>query len=405
MGEDQDGYSEGPTEGTQPFEEREDTGQVGESTESSLRMWPKPPDVGGSINEVGDVDDTENVDEEEEEGEDYDDDDDDDVVVEGEEENVVEGESEGEKEGDADEEIEEEIEEEQEPSEESMDNKREPMAAPVAGSGYSSSPRDNRPVEVREIHRETNREVFDTAEIQKKNITEMNPEKRINNPNYLNWIKGTLALMHMCDVVRNYAYHIFDKFLDTISDRSHYNCGSNYKFLAYHAKWDSSQWKFTTTYQCVCHTLFQEILRLHSLDDKRIGFTNCKAKTVGGPWGLAKFFMPESRHCADIETPGETEPISVLKMIQNCRLFDHIAPENIKIIIESRNAMMNSPLNNINDADLEKYIDAMVDFLKDAMNSQIKSDIRQQLDKAQKEIRELRYANMRVCFEKMQRER
>jgi glycine cleavage system protein P-like pyridoxal-binding family len=58
-------------------------------------------------------------------------------------------------------------------------------------------------------------------------------------------------------------------------------------------------------------------------------------------------------------------------------------------IIESRNAMMHSPLNNVNDADLKKYIDAMVDFLKDALKSQIKDNIRQQLNKAQEEIRQV----------------
>ncbi|XP_060563947.1 uncharacterized protein LOC132723290 [Ruditapes philippinarum] len=224
----------------------------------------------------------------------------------------------------------------------------------------------------------------------------MNPEDRINNPQYLNWIKGTLALMHLCDVVRNYTYHIFDKFLDTISNRRHYNNGSNYKFLADNTKWDSSKWRYTTIYQCVCQSLFREILRLHFFGDKRIGFTNCKDKYVGGPWGLAKFFMPVSKYCADIETPGETEPTIVLKMIQNCRLFDNIAHANIDIIIESRNAMMHSPLNNVNDADLKKYIDAMVDFLRDALKSQIKDNIRQQLNKAQEEIRQLRYADMRV---------
>jgi hypothetical protein len=165
-----------------------------------------------------------------------------------------------------------------------------------------------------------------------KNITEMNPEERINNPKYLNWIKGTLALMHLCDVVRNYAYHIFDKFLDTISDRPHYDNGSNYKYLASHTEWDSGQWKYTSSYQCVCQSLFKEILRLHFFGDKRLGFTNCKDKYVGGPWGLAKFFMPVDKYCADIERPEETEPTIVLKMIQNCRLFDHIAHANIEIV-------------------------------------------------------------------------
>jgi hypothetical protein len=42
--------------------------------------------------------------------------------------------------------------------------------------------------------------------------------------------------------------------------------------------------------------------------------------------------MPVSKYCADIETPGETEPTIVLKMIQNCRLFDNIAHANIDIV-------------------------------------------------------------------------
>ncbi|XP_052817112.1 enhancer of mRNA-decapping protein 4-like [Mya arenaria] len=166
--------------GTQPFDGFQDGSQLGESGESSIRAWPKPPKMskgesdpalqagqGDSHISLDEGDDNEaDEDEEEEENEDNDEDDGDDggeddadVVVEEEE---TEGEAQEEEE-----EIVEEIEEEQEPSDESLDSKRGPMPAPVAGAGFSQSPREPRPVEVREIHKETVREVLDTKEMKK----------------------------------------------------------------------------------------------------------------------------------------------------------------------------------------------------------------------------------------------
>ncbi|WAR11787.1 EDC4-like protein [Mya arenaria] len=160
--------------------DEEDGSQLGESGESSIRAWPKPPKMskgesdpalqagqGDSHISLDEGDDNEaDEDEEEEENEDNDEDDGDDggeddadVVVEEEE---TEGEAQEEEE-----EIVEEIEEEQEPSDESLDSKRGPMPAPVAGAGFSQSPREPRPVEVREIHKETVREVLDTKEMKK----------------------------------------------------------------------------------------------------------------------------------------------------------------------------------------------------------------------------------------------
>jgi len=50
----------------------------------------------------------------------------------------------------------------------SLENKRGPMVAPVAGPGFKQAPRaEARTVEVREIHKETVREVFDQKELNK----------------------------------------------------------------------------------------------------------------------------------------------------------------------------------------------------------------------------------------------
>ncbi|KAL4234139.1 enhancer of mRNA decapping 4 [Mactra antiquata] len=169
---------------TQPFEEQQGGDQVVDSTESSIRAWPKPPDVNGAGDSIEKLQEStennDNGDDDDDDGDDDDDDNDDDDVVVEEEENVcnddddddVKRDDDGDNDDDDDEVIEEEIEEEeqdeeQDPSVESLENKREPMVAPVAGSSYNVSPRDKRPVEVREIHRETVREVFDKQELQK----------------------------------------------------------------------------------------------------------------------------------------------------------------------------------------------------------------------------------------------
>ncbi|KAH3855139.1 hypothetical protein DPMN_097700 [Dreissena polymorpha] len=161
--------------GTQPFEGREDGSNVGESTESSLRAWPKPPQVSNPALDENSMESGRNqmsnddVDENEDIGGDDDniDDDNDDDDETNDEDIVVEEEEVDEEKVEEEEEIVEEIEEEQEPSNECLEDKRGPMVAPVAGAGFSASPREQRPVEIREIHKETVREVFDQKELKK----------------------------------------------------------------------------------------------------------------------------------------------------------------------------------------------------------------------------------------------
>lgn len=158
----------------------------------------------------------------------------------------------------------------------------------------------------------------------------MDIEERVKKPEYQNWVKGTLALIHICDSVRVYTQHVFKQFQQGLKAGSHFENGFNASWLSGSAKWNekTKSWSFPASVCEPCENLFKEVIKLHLLKDK-FTFDNCKKIEVPGYWGIAKMFM--SGHCQNVKTPDDTEPAALFKMMKNCGLFP-LSHSNIETV-------------------------------------------------------------------------
>lgn len=216
----------------------------------------------------------------------------------------------------------------------------------------------------------------------------MNIEERVKQPEYQNWVKGTLALCQSCEAFRKYAKYVFHQFKEGLQDGGHFDNGSMTKWMCERVHWNGSSWDFTAS--CApCRNLFNEVVNHHLYKDQRIRFENCKTKQVPGSWGIAKLFMP--KYCGDVETPEQTESAALLKTMMNCDIFP-ISHYVIDRVITARNEMMHSRTNTLNDNDTRVYINSMKNMLQEASSNLTgydSSSVKNCLDKVHRELDQL----------------